>query len=1319
MDQLIRHADPLRRAGVGAVIGILVLGFGSLEPEPVDARQPGRPHGLRAVAVSPSEVDLSWSLSDAADLYLLRRNGVLLERVIPTGVGAYVDGTVEPGMVYSYSVAAVAADGSVSRPSTSATVRTPALPDSADTTPPSEPESLDATAYSNGVALSWGDANDDTAVTAYRLWRDGLLLSTVDAATLGYIDHAAARGHTIRYTLEALDASGNRSEPSSTTVSGDPSPGLAPSALEPEATASALTTSSVGGYLTALKRYPYLTDLVANYVTVNWGTDRSSTVGSVNWGSVGSDGSCNPTNVVTGIRTATSVNSVSQYQWKATLTLQADKTYCYRVYLNGTDLLGTSASPRFTTQLPAGSTSAFSFAVFGDWGRAPTSSTNQDLSNVMARISESGARFALSVGDNAYESGGQANYGDLYQTGPNISAVFGRNYWAKVGASLPLFAAVGNHGFARSESNLPDLLNWPQDRAVSLSGGKYQKETYCCLNGTSSGSYPSAWYAFDAGAARFYVLTASWTDTNVGTATAYKNDHDYHWSSTRAEYQWLENDLKAHPSALKFAVFHYPIYSDNTSETSDTYLQGSTSLQGLLGRYGVDIAFNGHAHIYQRNRPDADGLVTYVTGGGGAKLSSVRACSAVDAYGIGWSYNDNAGTACGAAPRPASVDHVYHYLLVSVAGTRVTVTPIDELGRRFDVQTYDFGAAPTPDTTPPTAPTALDGFARGARQVDLVWAASTDNTGVTDYQVFRDGSLIGSTAGSPSFSDVGLAPNSTHTYAVKAEDKAANVSPQSASETVTTSTAVTSPVVVAAGDIACAPTDSDYNGGLGTAIGCRQRATSDAVIGTAPDEVLVLGDSQYETGDLLSHQQVYDPTWGRFKAKTQPSVGDHEYQTPNATGYFGYFGAAAGDPAKGYYAYDLGSWRLYALNSNCDSVACAAGSAQEQWLRGDLAAHPSSCVLAYWHHPLFSSGGSYSRTQALWQALYEAGGDLVLTGHEHIYERFAPQNAAGASDPKGIREFVVGSGGKSHHAFSGNPANSEFRDSTTFGVLKLTLRSGGYDWQFVPEAGATLSDQGSGSCGGVTDSQAPSVPGNLAATVRSSTQVDLAWSASTDNVGVTGYDIYRNNAFLKTVGAVTTYSDTTTVAGGTYTYKVRARDAAGNLSSFSAAATATTPPTGATITTYAAVADAYVDQTVPLGNFGTLTRVYADLSPNQQAYLKFTVSGLTAPIQNATLRLYIGDGSADGPSVSLAGNAWSETGVTWSTQPAPIGSRLADAGAVPGATWLEFDVTSAVSVNGDYTFALIATSSDGMSMYSREATTASLRPQLLVTVGSP
>jgi hypothetical protein len=260
------------------------------------------------------------------------------------------------------------------------------------------------------------------------------------------------------------------------------------------------------------------------------------------------------------------------------------------------------------------------------------------------------------------------------------------------------------------------------------------------------------------------------------------------------------------------------------------------------------------------------------------------------------------------------------------------------------------------------------------------------------------------------------------------------------------------PVLVAAGDISsCA-----NNGDAATA------NLLDSIAGT----VITLGDNAYESGTATEFTNCYDPTWGRSKARTRPAVGNHEYGTAGAAGYYGYFGAAAGDPKKGYYSYDLGAWHIIAINSNCSQVGgCQTGSAQEQWLRSDLAAHPTACTLAYWHHPRFSSGehGSTSSMQPIWQTLYDAGADVVLNGHDHDYERFAPQDPAGNADSaRGIREFVVGTGGKSHYAISTPITNSEVRNSDTFGVLKLTLHATSYDWQFIPEAGRTFTDSGSG-----------------------------------------------------------------------------------------------------------------------------------------------------------------------------------------------------------------------------------------------------------------
>lgn len=280
--------------------------------------------------------------------------------------------------------------------------------------------------------------------------------------------------------------------------------------------------------------------------------------------------------------------------------------------------------------------------------------------------------------------------------------------------------------------------------------------------------------------------------------------------------------------------------------------------------------------------------------------------------------------------------------------------------------------------------------------------------------------------------------------------------------------AQTGPVVAAAGDIACDPADSNFNGGAGRGNACRMKATSDLLVGMDLGGVLVLGDNQYEDGALAKFRQSYDPTWGRLKSITRPAVGNHEYLLPNASGYFSYFGTAAGDPQKGYYSYELGTWHLIALNSNCASVGgCRAGSPQELWLKADLASNPAACTLAYWHHPRFSSGlhGSDAAYDAFWRDLYEAGTDVVLVGHDHDYERFAPQDPNGVADPvRGIRQFVVGTGGRSHYWFKGIQPNSEVRDWNTFGVLVMTLRSLGYDWRFIPESGRSFSDSGRGFC---------------------------------------------------------------------------------------------------------------------------------------------------------------------------------------------------------------------------------------------------------------
>ena len=258
-------------------------------------------------------------------------------------------------------------------------------------------------------------------------------------------------------------------------------------------------------------------------------------------------------------------------------------------------------------------------------------------------------------------------------------------------------------------------------------------------------------------------------------------------------------------------------------------------------------------------------------------------------------------------------------------------------------------------------------------------------------------------------------------------------------------------VLVGAGDIADCGTSGD-------------EATADLLDGIA-GTVFTAGDNAYNNGSATDFAQCYEPTWGRHKARTRPSPGNHDYRTADASGYFAYYGSNAGPPSLGYYSYDLGNWHIISLNSN---ISMSAGSTQEQWLRADLAASSKPCTLAYWHHPRFSSGshhGSSTESQPLWQALYDDGSEIVISGHEHNYERFAPQTPTGTADATGgIREFVVGTGGTDFYP-SGTPiGNSEVRSTGVWGVLKLTLSSNAYTWQFVPVAGQSFTDSGTTSC---------------------------------------------------------------------------------------------------------------------------------------------------------------------------------------------------------------------------------------------------------------
>jgi hypothetical protein len=369
------------------------------------------------------------------------------------------------------------------------------------------------------------------------------------------------------------------------------------------------------------------------------------------------------------------------------------------------------------------------------------------------------------------------------------------------------------------------------------------------------------------------------------------------------------------------------------------------------------------------------------------------------------------------------------------------------------------------------------------------------------------------------------------------------------------------PVIAAAGDIACDPTHQFFNGGAGSSTYCHEIYTSDLLVNGGLSAVLAVGDDQYWCDGAGAFSQSYGPTWGRVKAITYPAAGNHEYYTSGGTdcdttgkgaGYFGYFGSAAGDPTKGYYSFDVGSWHLIALNTNCNKVGgCGVGSAQEQWLKADLAAHPTACTLAYFHYPLFSSKTPLTAASTFWSDLYAAGADVVISAHVHNYERFAPQDPNGTYDPaKGIREFVVGTGGMSLEGFPTTVSpNSEVR-ARNFGVLELTLHSTSYDWQFVPDGrnGNTFSDSGSGTCH-FADASPPVVSVSAPADgARVGGVVGLAAAAS-DNVAVDHVDFLVNGVVVGSdAGAPYAVSwNSALVADGVVSVAARAVDSSGNV----------------------------------------------------------------------------------------------------------------------------------------------------------------------------
>ena len=538
-----------------------------------------------------------------------------------------------------------------------------------------------------------------------------------------------------------------------------------------------LPVTPYSGFNSILARAPYVTDLTQTTAYVNWGT-TSMTPGSVKvaatvggacpssttiWSSsavkspTSLPGPVNPTggggsSSMTGWKYSVvngSGTSTNEYQNSVELTgLDPSTQYCYGVFSSdkssAVNLLPSNEPAQdFTTLDPVStsSTKSLTFDVMADTGEnyeytggSGASSdvpfpggVNPDQAAIDEQIGTSGARFLLIAGDIAYNGGTESTYGDLENTGtdPEVSNIFGSSYFPETGG-IPTFAATGNHG-----QNVTTLKTWPTPVTAATSGGTYAFDSYSGVDDID-GTFPDDWYAFSTGNVRIYVLDGSWADgtsgpTGTGDATGslcstpsyctgYQADADEHWQTSSPEYQWLEKDLATHPGGIKFAVWHYPLRSDNATQPSDPYLQNSpanpnasSSLEALLAENGVDIAFNGHAHTYQRIVPKQVGqIINYVTGGGGGVLEPVlggSTCSNLanseTIVALGWSpskttADGGTGSACNAS-KPGSAAQVYNFLKVTVSGDTVTVTPTNAAGQTFDQQTYTFSSSSPPN----------------------------------------------------------------------------------------------------------------------------------------------------------------------------------------------------------------------------------------------------------------------------------------------------------------------------------------------------------------------------------------------------------------------------------------------------------------------------------------------------------------------------------------------------------------------------------------------------------------------------------------------
>jgi len=720
--------------------------------------------------------------------------------------------------------------------------------------------------------------------------------------------------------------------------------------------------------------------------------------------------------------------------------------------------------------------------------------------------------------------------------------------------------------------------------------------------GTANFGYPNGYYSYDLGTWHIIVLSSMWPPYNPA---------GFDFGSPQE--QWLKADLAAHPAMCTLAIWHHSRFFSPTASPDTGVTDWVRAFWVDLYNAGADVVVGGHFHQYERFAPqDPDGnldsqtgIREFIAGTGGAGLSG----------GVFSRIRRNSevlnGTTWGVLQftlHPTSYDWKF----------------IPAKGQTFS----DAGSAPCHGARP-MVNVGYDQLTNPGTTLNQVATFTDfDNSSPWSYTIaWGDGS---STSGSVATAAAVDSIRSSHVYSALGQyllNVAVTGSTGLSGSSTANVTVTNDNVLIAAGNISRCDSQNDD----------RTANLLDHLGGT----VITVGDNAYASGSLTEFQNCYASTWGRSLPRTQPTPGDKDYQTAGASGYFSYFGAAAGDPSKGYYSYDLGAWHIIALNS---SLSTSTGSAQEQWLKADLVGTTRQCILAYFHYPLYASqNGSqvWGPMQPLWNDLYAARADVVLGAHYQFYERFAQQTPSGVADSLGgIREFVVGTGGQSWNAFGTPLPTSQVRATQTWGVLKLTLRSTSYDWAFIPIVGQTFTDAGTTAC---------HTKGSVASVTMSPTSASVS-VGSTAQLTATPLDVNGNPL---TDRVVTWASNNTAVA----TVSASGLVTAVAVGSASIAATSGGKSASAAITVAVPVASVGVSPasaTVSVGGTQQLTATPLDANGNPLTGRTVTWSTGAATVATVSPNGLV-TGVAAG-SATITATSEGKTGSSTITVPVPVAS---------------------------------------------------------------